>query len=408
MKKNTEIVYKLITISIFIPFIFGILTLTGNFPMVIIGFGDELINQIAKDTFFQSTFAFCSICIFAVCIMIKIATFRGTYKGVYLSDPKDVIEPIYAERIIDSTVNPRNLVLAEMVELIKKGYIKINELGNIVLLSTDVKSYDNAVDYHFIANILRSPSLNRFANKGISSVAFNNYISGVAFNEKDGFEFNLLDNYIENDLYEKKVFKVIVNHIVQLLRILTFGLFLASFGILLVNTTGPYLGSAIVVAVIISVFMAVEPLEFLFKKISFQYDLARYKITKNSVYGIEAFLMMLLLVAAFFTIKDFGGNGIYFGIAFFLNLASWLALKNVTVYTNLGKKVHMNARILYNFLSEKDWAENDKLDVDRKYDYISYALAYGFSIDEVFERSKSFQDEEIIVLKKFLEEVNKY
>ena len=408
MKKNTEIIYQLITFSLFIPFIFAVLTLTGHFPIMLTGFGDELIDEVAKESYFQSAFASCSICLFAICIMIRIATIRSTYKGVYLSDPKDVIEPIYAERIIDSTVNPRNLVLSEVVELIKKGYVKINELGNLVLLSSNVKSFESVVDYHFIANILRSPSLNRFANKGISSVAFNNYISGVAFNEKDGFEFNLLDDYIENELYEKKVFKVIVNHLIHLLRILTFGLFLASFGILLVNKTGPFLVSTITVAIIISVFMAAEPLEFLFQKISFEYDLARYKKTKSRVYRIEAFLMLLLLVAAFFTIKDFGGNGIYFGISYFLNLASWLALKNVIVYTKLGKKVHMNARILYNFLSEKAWTDNDKLDVDRKYDYISYALAYGFSIDEIFEKTQSFQDEELIVLKKFLKEVNEY
>ena len=68
----------------------------------------------------------------------------------------------------------------------------------------------------------------------------------------------------------------------------------------------------------------------------------------------------------------------------------------------------MNARILFNYLKDNDWNENKKLSVDSKYDYISYALAYGFSIDEVLEKSKKFKDEEIIKLRKYLEEVNKY
>ena len=63
----------------------------------------------------------------------------------------------------------------------------------------------------------------------------------------------------------------------------------------------------------------------------------------------------------------------------------------------------------YKFL--KYWnfdKEKEIKSVDSKYDYISYALAYGFSIDEVLEKSKKFKDEEIIKLRKYLEEVNKY
>ena len=410
MKENSKLAYNLIMISLFIPIIILALIMSGMLPINIAtdGAGQESIRNVVKNTSFQSKYAICSICLFAFCFMIRIITIRGKYKGVYLKDTKNVIEPIFAERIIDSVTNPANLILAELVELIKKGFVKINELGNISILSTNVKDYDNTVDYHFIDKILRSPSLKRLQNKGISSVAFNNYISGVATNENDAYEFNLLDKYIDNTLYENHVYKVILNHLLVLLRVIVFALSVASFGIILINRAEKMISITIMISIVLGFLVGSESIETELRRIGFAYDLKKYKRTDKLIKLVERVLMIILFVAIFLTIRNIYGNGLYFGIGFFLNLASWLLLKNVVLYTELGKKVHMNARILYNFLSERAWTENEKLDVDTKYDYIAYALAFGFSIEDILERTESFKDIEIVELKKFLKEVNDY
>ena len=113
MKKNTKITYNLIILAIFIPAFLLVLFLTGIFPIANTAgniLQQRLYRIVASGTIVQATFTISAICIFALSIIIRIATLKGSYKGVYLKDAKDVIEPIYAERIIDSITNPTNLI----------------------------------------------------------------------------------------------------------------------------------------------------------------------------------------------------------------------------------------------------------------------------------------------------------
>ncbi len=412
MKKDAKLVYNLIIVAIFIPTVLLILAATGNLPIATNvpsnGINRQFFELLFQDTIAQATFTICAICIFALSIIIRIATLRGSYKGVYLKDAKDVIEPVYAERIIDSITNPTNLILAEIVDLIKRGFLAINELGNINIINSNSTSFDDTTDYYFVNGILKIPGMKRFQNKGISSVALNNVISGVALNSEDAEAFHGLDEYIEGRVYEKKLIKTIPTYLIYALRILAFALAMGSICVFMVNTTGKIAFLSVLVFIIINVFGLSETLEVQRKMIMFGYDLSRYRKVSNRMLGITAILTVILFVAAFISFIFYRTNGIFFGISFFLNLASWLVLKDIKVYTELGKKVYMNAKILYNYLKENPWDENPKLSVDSKYDYISYALAYGFSIDEILAKSNNFNDEEIVKLKKFLEEVNKY
>lgn len=411
MKKNTKITYNLIILAIFIPAFLLVLFLTGIFPIANTAgniLQQQLYKIVASGTIVQATFTISAICIFALSIIIRIATLKGSYKGVYLKDAKDVIEPIYAERIIDSITNPTNLILAEIVDLIKRGFLAINELGNIDILNSNATSFDDTADYYFVNSILKIPGMKRFQNKGITSVTLNNVITGVALNPEDAKEFHEFDDYIEGKIYEKKLIKMIPTYIVYAIRIITFALAMGSICLFMVNFTGKIGFLAALIFIIISAFGLSETLEVQKKMIMFGYDLHKYKTVSRRMNIITALLLIVLFIAAFLTFAFYKTNGLFFGISFFLNVASWLILKDVKVYTELGKKVYMNARILFNYLKDNDWNENKKLSVDSKYDYISYALAYGFSIDEVLEKSKKFKDEEIIKLRKYLEEVNKY
>ena len=313
MKKNTKITYNLIILAIFIPAFLLVLFLTGIFPIANTA-GNRLQQQlykiVASGTIVQATFTISAICIFALSIIIRIATLKGSYKGVYLKDAKDVIEPIYAERIIDSITNPTNLILAEIVDLIKRGFLAINELGNIDILNSNSTSFDDTADYYFVNSILKIPGMKRFQNKGITSVTLNNVITGVALNSEDAREFHEFDDYIEGKIYEKKLIKMIPTYIVYAIRIITFALAMGSICLFMVNFTGKIGFLAALIFIIISAFGLSETLEVQKKMIMFGYDLHKYKTVSRRMNIITALLLIVLFIAAFLTFAFYKTNGL--------------------------------------------------------------------------------------------------
>ncbi|MBQ6860951.1 MAG: DUF2207 domain-containing protein [Clostridia bacterium] len=323
--------------------------------------------------------AFIIVCINLVCLVVLfLISLLNRVKKEYTREPSEVIDPIFAEVIIDRKIGVKELLMSTLANLVKKGKLECVDNQTLSIISTEgLNSYEKIV-------------MNMFFKYGQQKLSFEELRETFKKNNEKTAEFyesfSKLKENIENELINEKVFSKFGEKIIKLIRVILIATYANLIYLIIELINSSYLlfinPQALGMVTFFALLLGFGKENFSKIFMELYYDIAK-KAKKDT--GLK-FALCSFVGAIIFKLFTLGLQILYLK-ELLITYTGLILLNTFTykkahthLYTKKGKQIYKKAYGLKAYIEEYSLIKERELDSTIVWDdYLTYAIAFGIS-----------------------------